>query len=98
MVNDQSHDGGINPFPLCGMMSNKHETVICHIYLTLGEQKLNWEQQFSGLDKTMFELRDIIEFVDNNWLLHLRKYMIQINAKIELQQIWKIKKLCEHGT
>ena len=50
----------------------------------------------SGLETPIFESREDIDYIDSNWLLHLRDYMIHINAVLELPQVWKILKQREN--
>lgn len=90
--------GGIElPHLFTEMMSCKLTTVISHVRAgtKIGQAiliNINYLQLTTGLETPIFESREDIDYVDNNWLLHLREYMIHINAVLELTQVWTIKK------
>ena len=57
---------------------------------------INYIQLISGRSEHFMESNDNIDYVDSNWILHLRKFMLEINAKIEIRNLWTINKLREH--
>jgi hypothetical protein len=69
------------------MMGMKLETVISHIRAKsqLGIAiiiNVNFIQLHAGIGSPIFESTDDISYVPMNWILHLRQFMIEINATI----------------
>jgi hypothetical protein len=48
---------------------------------------LNWLQLNSGFRVPLLETDEPLIFLDNNWLLHSRTFLIQINAKMRVEDI-----------
>jgi hypothetical protein len=49
---------------------------------------LNWLQLNSGFGEPLMESNCSLTFLDNNWLLHSRTFLVQINAKLRIDNIW----------
>jgi hypothetical protein len=80
------------------MMGLKIESIIAHIRAdtTLGKSfriNINYLQVLSGLEQHIFSTRDNIGYITNNWLLHLRNYIIEINGTLQIKDLWKPTKL-----
>jgi hypothetical protein len=50
----------------------------------------------AGIETPIFESNEDLYYIDMNCLLHLREYIIDINASFEFQKMWKITKQREH--
>jgi hypothetical protein len=75
------------------MMGMKLETIICHIRAdtVLGKSfriNINNIQLCSGIEKPIFSCRDDISYLNNNWLLHLRDYVLTINGTLNIKNTW----------
>ena len=94
--------GGLGlPHLFTQMMGMKLESLIAHIrsQTELGKSmmvNINYIQLISGRSEHFMESNDNIDYVDSNWILHLRKFMLEINAKIEIRNLWTINKLREN--
>jgi hypothetical protein len=74
------------------MMGTKLETVISHIRATsqLGISmiiNINFTQLHAGIDTPIFQSKDDLSYVPMNWILHLRHFLIEINATLETRRI-----------
>jgi hypothetical protein len=83
------------------MMEMKLNTVLSHIRanLTLGKSmriNIDYIQLTSGMTTPIFESSNPIPYIEQNWLLHVRDYLIEINAKMQIENLWKIKPLREN--
>jgi ribonuclease HI len=83
------------------MMGMKLETIISHLRAdtVLGKSfriNINNIQLCSGIAEPIFMCRDDISYLDNNWLLHLRKYLLEINGTLNIKHIWQPIKQREH--
>jgi hypothetical protein len=38
--------------------------------------------------------RDDLSYIPTNWILHLRQFLIEINARLEFKNLWLPKKQC----
>jgi hypothetical protein len=80
------------------MLGLKVESIIAHIRAdsVLGESfciNINYIQLLSGLEQPMFSSRDNIGYITNNWLIHLRNFLIDINGTLHIKYLWKTTKL-----
>jgi ribonuclease HI len=76
------------------MMGMKLESIISHIRAgtVLGKSfmiNINNIQLCSGIEKPIFSCRDDISYLDHNWLLHLRAYLIEINGTLDIKHLWQ---------
>jgi hypothetical protein len=83
------------------MMGLKIEAIISHMRAdsTLGKLfriNINYLQLISGLDSPIFSSRDNIGYIQDNWLTHLRNFIIEINGKFHIKDLWLPNKLREH--
>jgi hypothetical protein len=74
------------------MMGIKLETVISHIRATsqLGISmiiNINFTQLHADIDTPIFQSKDDLSYVPMNWILHLRHFLIEINATLETRRI-----------
>lgn len=81
------------------MMGMKLETVISHIRSesqlgTLFEININYIQLLAGTGTPIFQSRDDLSYIPMNWILHLRQFLLEINAKLEIKDLWLPKKQC----
>jgi hypothetical protein len=79
------------------MMGLKLESIIAHIRAdtTLGKSfriNINYLQLLSGLEEPIFSTRANIGYIDDNWLLHLRNFIMEINT-LQIKDLWKPIKL-----
>jgi hypothetical protein len=87
--------GGVEiPHLYTEMMGMKLESIISHIRAgtVLGRSfiiNINNLQLCSGIEHPIFSCRDDISYLNNNWLLHLRDYLIEINGTLDIKNIWK---------
>jgi hypothetical protein len=70
------------------MMGSKLETVISHIQSEseLGISfiiNINYIQLLAGIGEPVFESKRDITYIPMNWILHLRAFLIKINATLE---------------
>jgi hypothetical protein len=49
---------------------------------------LNWLQLNCGFGVPLLESNEPLIFLDNSWLLHSQTFLIQINAKMRVEDIW----------
>jgi hypothetical protein len=71
----------------------KLQCMICHMRSKspmgkLMQINLNWLQLTSGFGMPLMESNDPLPFLDNNWLLHSRVFLIQINARLRIDNVW----------
>ena len=79
------------------MMGMKIEVVIAHIRSgsTLGDlitTNINYLQLLSGTDEPILASTTNLKHLGTNWILHIRDYLMQINAQIEIKNLWKLSK------
>jgi hypothetical protein len=72
----------------------KIESIIAHMHSDsiLGKSFsiiINYLQLLSGLEKPIFASRDDIGYINDNWLLHLRNFIIEINGTLQIKDLWK---------
>lgn len=95
LIHGPSELGGANiPHLYTEMMGMKLETFISHIRANtiLGQSfkiNLNYIQLIAGISTPIFESNADLSYIDDNWILHLRDYLIQINGQLALKDIWK---------
>jgi hypothetical protein len=80
------------------MMEMKIQTVMSHIRAKsrLGQAfRINIEQLqlVAGQSAPIMESKSPITYIKPNWLLHLRDYLITINANMQINDLWQIGKL-----
>jgi hypothetical protein len=83
------------------MMGMKLETVISHICASsqLGTSIIintNFIQLHAGIGTPIFESKEDIFYVPMNCLLHLRQFLIEINANLEVKGLWIPKLQSQH--
>jgi hypothetical protein len=71
----------------------KLQCMLCHLRSNtpmgrLMKINLNWIQLNSGFGVPLMESNDPLTFMDNNWLLHSRNFLVKINAKMKVQDTW----------
>jgi hypothetical protein len=49
---------------------------------------INWTQMLTGLQLPVFESKQEIVHIPNNWFLQLRKFLSDIDGKIIIQKCW----------
>jgi hypothetical protein len=87
--------GGLNLKHLYSvMLGSKLESVIanCRNQTALGRAfiiNINQLQLLSGLQTPILESTQHISYIDNNWLLHLRDFIIEIGGRLELPNLWQ---------
>jgi hypothetical protein len=77
------------------MMSMKLNAIVSHLRAnsTLGQAfciNIDYLQLVIGQAEPMFQSRKPINYIDQNWLLHLRNYLVEIDATMEVNGLWKI--------
>jgi hypothetical protein len=50
--------------------------------------KINYNQLLSCIGEPIFQSKEDISYIPTNWLLHLRQFIIEINASLEIRNIW----------
>jgi hypothetical protein len=88
------------PHSFTEMMGMKIETIISHIRANTIFGKsfriiINYLQLCSGLETPLFSSRDDIGYIPDNWLTHLRNYIITINGTFQMKGLWTPLKLRE---
>jgi hypothetical protein len=83
------------------MMGVKLETVISHLRAEseLGTSiiiNINYLQLLAGTSKPILEPNIDISYIPMNWILHLRQFFIEINATLEIQDLWLPKQQRQH--
>jgi hypothetical protein len=71
----------------------KLQCLMCHMRSNtpmgkLMKVNLNWLQLNSGFGGPLMESKDPLMFLDSNWLLHSRSFLVQINAKLKVDDVW----------
>jgi hypothetical protein len=51
---------------------------------------IDYLQLTSGQTKPIFESNTPIVYIKHNWLLHLRDYLIEINAQMKIKNTWQV--------
>jgi hypothetical protein len=82
-------------------MGMKLETIISHIRAgsQLGTSmiiNINFIQLHAGTGTPSFESKEELSYVLMNWLLHLRQFLNEINATLEIKDLWLPKKQCQN--
>lgn len=67
--------------------------MISHIraQTTLGQvmrTNIDWIQLISGHQKSIFTTRQPLHYMDQNWFLNIREFLIQSNSSITIEQVW----------
>ena len=80
------------------MMGMKLESFISHIRADtiLGKSfkiNLNFIQLIAGTETPIFESTEDLSYVPDNWIMHLRNYICEINGSIKINNIWTPEKL-----
>jgi hypothetical protein len=76
------------------MMGMKLETIISHIRANtvLGKSisiNINFLQLCAGVEQPLFLCHDDLKYLNNNRLLHLRDYLLQINVTLHIKSLWQ---------
>jgi hypothetical protein len=72
------------------MLGMKLDTVVSHIRADtqLGRAfRMNYLQLTAGITEPILESRQPLPYIDNNWILHLRTFLNEINANLEINNI-----------
>lgn len=99
LIHGPSEMGGANiPHLYTEMMGMKLEAFISHIRAktVLGQSftnNLNYIQLIAGIEEPIFESREDISYLEDNWILHLRDYLLEINGSLQIDDLWLPKKL-----
>jgi ribonuclease HI len=102
LIHGPSEMGGCEiPHLYTEMMGLKIESVMAHIRADslLGKSfriNINYIQLLTGLEDPIFMSRDNIGYITDNWLLHLRNYLLEINGSFTIKDLWLPRKLREH--
>jgi hypothetical protein len=77
------------------MMSMKLNAIMSHIIAnpTLGKAfriNIDYLQLVAGQTEPILQSRAPITYKDQNWLLHMRDYLVEIDATMEINDLWKI--------
>jgi hypothetical protein len=83
------------------MMEMKMQAVMSHIRARsrLGHAfriTIEYLQLVSGQIQPIFKSNSKIPYIHPNWLLYLRDYLITINAKMQINNLWRITTLRHH--
>jgi hypothetical protein len=81
------------------MLGMKIDTVVNHVRADtqLGKAfrtNLNYLQSTAGITAPILESGTPLPYIDNNWILHLRQFLNEITAKLEINNIWLPKINC----
>jgi hypothetical protein len=73
--------------------SQKVKTLLEHVRSESGmgnlmRYNLNWLQLHSGRSTPLLESNDEVKYLDKNWLLHARTFMIDIDTQLKIQHAW----------
>jgi hypothetical protein len=83
------------------MMGMKVETLISHLRASteLGTSfiiNINYIQLLAGTKQPIFQSKDDLSYVQMNWLLHIRNFLMEINATLEISNLWRPQKQCQN--
>jgi Reverse transcriptase (RNA-dependent DNA polymerase) len=75
------------------MHGMKLDAVISHIRAdtqlgTTFRININYIQLQSGVGNPIMASRDNISYLPKNWILHLRNFLLEVNARIEISELW----------
>jgi hypothetical protein len=81
------------------IMGMKLETIISHIRAvtqlrTLFIININYIQLHAGIGEPIFQCQTDLSYISMNWLLHLRQFLVEVNATLEIQDLWLPRKQC----
>jgi hypothetical protein len=84
------------------MMGMKEETIISLLRFEsqlgiLFIININYIQLLAGIGIPIFQSREYISYIPINWLLHIRQFLIKINAHLEVEGLWLPKKQYENN-
>jgi hypothetical protein len=76
------------------MLGMKLETIISHLLAQSDLGKIftiniNYLQLLSGCGNPVLTTSNPLCYIKHNWLTHLRDYLIEINARIEVRNLWQ---------
>lgn len=63
---------------------------------TLGQAmivNINWIQMIADNNQPIFETTHCLNYVENNWFLQIRDFLIQSNGQIAIDNVWTQKPL-----
>jgi hypothetical protein len=96
LIHGQTAVGGAKiPHLYTEMMGMKLvETIISHIRANtvLGKSiriNINLLQLCARIEQPLFLCHDDLKYLNNNWLLHLRDYLLQINGTLHVKNLWQ---------
>jgi hypothetical protein len=49
---------------------------------------INYIQLHARISTPIFRSQDDISYVPMNWILHIQQFLIEINATLEIQELW----------
>jgi hypothetical protein len=72
---------------------NKIESILCHInkQTTLGatmKMNINWIQMHSGIQQPFLETTNPLEYLQQNWFVEIRKFLVTSKATIKIKNLW----------
>lgn len=72
----------------------KIEALISHVRAntSLGKamiSNLNWTQLVAGTQQHILESSSPINYIQHNWLMHIREFLIKVRGTITIQDTWK---------
>jgi hypothetical protein len=81
--------------------SSKIESLICHLNKksTLGEImqiNLNWVQLHTGINTSFLMDTSHIDYIQDNWFIEIREFLLKCNANILIKNIWQPKSIRTH--
>jgi hypothetical protein len=71
----------------------KIEALISHIRAntSLGKSmmiNLNWTQMMAGTSTPILASVHLIDYIQHNWIMHIRQFLINISATIQIRNVW----------
>jgi hypothetical protein len=57
---------------------------------------INYIQLLGGIGEPVLESKRYITYIPMNWILHLREFLIEINATLEVQDLWMPLPQCQN--
>jgi hypothetical protein len=75
-------------------MCQKMECLICHVnYLSsLGKSmrtNITWIHILLGVGTPLLESQQFIKYLHHNWFLNIRDFLIQIESKVKIRDLWQ---------
>jgi hypothetical protein len=57
---------------------------------------INYIQLLAGIGTPIFTTQADISYIPMNWLLHIHQFLLEINATLEIQDLWSPARQCQH--